>query len=489
MKLSLSRFFSFDPSVRLDPAGSIREWKAHLLKPVDGASLAAFRILFGVILFWEVLRYFEHGWIERYFITPTFHFTYPLFDFVKPWPGNGMYVHFAVMGVLALLIAVGLFYRVACLVFFLAFSYVFLIDKTYYLNHFYLIALFSLLMWIIPAHRSASLDRRLFFKEQPPVVPYWSVFLLRAQVFIVYFYGGLAKLNPDWVQGEPMRMWLAERTEFPVIGSFFTSEWVVHLFAYGGLLFDLGIGFLLVWRRTRTVGFVLAGAFHLLNSRLFQIGIFPFLMFGATLIFAEPNWPRRVMRNIRLLFGRFPTDGDDPLRAQVSGQADTPLTNRRSTPLLLTFVHVYLLAQLLIPLRHLSYPGDVSWTEEGHRFAWHMKLRDKEAALRIYISDPKTGQIWEISPAVDLSRRQVEEMSARPDMVLQYAHYLADRLNTAGQPRPIIRVDQQVSLNGRPYQHLIDPTVNLAEVPVSFAPADWILPLNVPLAVDQQAAR
>jgi len=160
----------------------------------------------------------------------------------------------------------------------------------------------------------------------------------------------------------------------------------------------------------------------------------------------------------------------------------------RSNAVALAFIHVYLLAQLIIPLRHLLYPGDVSWTEEGHRFAWHMKLRDKEAMLRIYVTDPRTGQTWEVSPAVDLSSRQIDEMSTRPDMVLQYAHYLADRFSAAGQARPIIRVDQQVSLNGRPYQPLIDPAVNLAEIPISLEPANWLLPLTIPLKAGEQAA-
>lgn len=85
----------------------IQKWMAYLLAPVDGTSMAAFRVLFGGLLFWEVLRYFQHGWIERYYITPAFHFTYPFLDFIRPWPGNGMYLHFAVMGALALLIALG----------------------------------------------------------------------------------------------------------------------------------------------------------------------------------------------------------------------------------------------------------------------------------------------------------------------------------------------------------------------------------------------
>lgn len=469
----------------------IRRWKTYLLEPVDGASLAAFRVLFGGILFWEVLRYFSHGWIEPYYITPTFHFTYPFFGFIQPWPGNGMYIHFAVMGVLALLIAFGLFYRLASLLFFLAFSYIFLIDKAYYLNHFYLIILLGFLLSILPAHRAASLDRwrlRMAHDHGPgaPVVPRWSLFLLRAQIFIVYFYAGLAKLNSDWLQGEPLRMWLAERTDFPVIGGLFTTEWMIALFTYGGLLFDLGIGFLLVWRRTRALGFVFAGMFHLLNARLFQIGIFPFLMFGATLIFAEADWPRRAMQAVQRGHSRFGANAHRP-PPPVNLNA-TPVIDKPPHAAMLAFIHLYLLAQLLIPLRHLLYPGDVSWTEEGHRFAWHMKLRDKEGVVRIHVTDPYTHQTWEISPAADLSERQIEEMSTRPDMVVQYVHSLAEWLSAGGRARPIIRVDQQVSLNGRPYQPLIDPMVNLAEVQPTLAPASWLLPLTVPLKSGELAA-
>jgi hypothetical protein len=382
------------------------------------------------------------------------------------------------MGVLALFVALGLFYRLSALLLCLAFTYVFLLDKAYYLNHFYLIALLSFLLCLIPAHHAASLDRWLFFRSQPPFVPQWSVFILRAQMSIVYFYAGLAKLNPDWLRGEPMRMWLAERTDFPIMGVYFTSEWVALGFAYGGLLFDLSIGFLLMWGRTRPFAFILAGMFHLLNSQFFQIGIFPLLAFGATLIFAAPDWPRRLSAGPGRLWKRSPAKASAP----TSAPAEIPVTSRWSTATVI-FIHLYLLAQLLVPLRHWLYPGDVNWTEEGHRFSWHMKLRDKEAVLHLYLVDPRTGQVWEISPAVDLSARQLDEMKTRPDMVLQYAHYLADKLSAGGRPRPIIRADLKVSLNGRPYQSLINPNVNLAEVSLGLQAADWILPLTTPLPI------
>lgn len=473
--------FGFNRDYPLNPGQLLRRWGAQLLQPEDGASIAAFRVMFGALMVWEVVRYFTLDRIERYYIEPSFHFTYPFFDFLNPWPGVGMYFHFAAMGILALFIAAGLFYRVAASLFFLLFTYVFLLDKAFYLNHFYLILLISFLLIIIPAHRAASLDRLLFFRSQPPLVPRWSILLLRAQVFILYFYAGLAKLNPDWLQGEPIRMWLAARTDFPLIGSLFTEEWIVLLFAYGALLFDLAIGFLLVWKPSRPLAIALAGAFHFMNAKLFQIGIFPYLGFAATLIFAEPDWPRRMYSGLKSIVTQPRVSPSSASRRFSTGATGYWQTTGSATWAVLAIGHLYLLSQLLIPLRHFLYPGNVSWTEEGHRFSWQMKLRDKEATLRVFVTDPRSGETYEVSPAVDLSAKQLDEMSTRPDMVLQYAHYLAERLTVQSGARPIIRVDHQVSLNGRPYQTVIDPAVDLAAISGGFAPANWILPLETTL--------
>ena len=37
-------------------------------------------------------------------------------------------------------------------------------------------------------------------------------------------------------------------------------------------------------------------------------------------------------------------------------------------------VVLFLGIQFLLPLRHLLYPGNVNWTEEGFRFAWRVML-------------------------------------------------------------------------------------------------------------------
>lgn len=442
-----------------------------LARPVDVSTLAAFRFLFGVLMVWEVLRYFYYGYISQYYIEPRFFFTYEFFPFVSPLSGQGMYWLFGAMGLFALGIALGFYYWLSTLLFFLSYTYIFLLDKSPYNNHYYLIILLSFLLCLADAHRWASLDRWRATKPDPNTVPFWQLFILRAQIFIVYFYGGLAKLNGDWLLGEPVRMWLAERSDYPLFGPFFTTEWAVYFFSYGGLLFDLSIGFLLLWRPTRPLAFGGLLFFHLMNNWLFSIGIFPFLALAATILFVEPDCPRQVLGWFRRNIFRVRTE-----------QTPLPSSGPRSTdlnPWMFGFILVYLALQLLIPLRHWLYPGNASWTEEGHRFAWHMKLREKEPRLEIRVADAQTGQSWSADLKEDLTDYQIHQMATRPDMILQYAHYLREKWGRKGLDEPIITANAWASLNGRPFQSLIDPTVNLAQVrPAPFTHAAWILPLK-----------
>lgn len=446
-------------------AGLSRSLAAGLFVPVDGASLACFRAAFGAIMAWEVARYFGHGWIAANYIRPTFHFTYYGFGWMSPWPGDGMYVHFAALGILAVCIMLGLFYRWAAALFFLGFAHVFLIDQAYYLNHFYLIVLLSLLLAVIPAHRVLSLDAARRPEPRASAVPVWALWLLRAQVAIPYFYGGLAKLNADWLRGEPIRAWLAERTEIPLIGPLLTHEWAPLLFAYGGLLFDLLVVPLLLWRPSRAYAFGAALVFHGLNAILFQIGVFPWLMLAATTLFLPPDWPRHL--GLKL--------GDPPPQASAQARPQGPSQ-------LVTFVALgtYLAVQALVPLRHLVYPGDVNWTEEGHRFSWHMKLRDKEAEGVFFVKDAPERPWRPVQPREHLSPRQAAKMLATPDMILQYAHHLAALARREGYEAVLVRARVSASLNSRRPQLLVDPSVDLAGQPRTLEAAGWILPLREP---------
>ena len=83
-----------------------------LFEPSDIAMLVYFRIVFGAVMLWEVFRYFEYGWISDYWIEPKFNFTYYGFGWLEPWPGDGMYIHFIVMGILA--VGLGVVFSLAC---------------------------------------------------------------------------------------------------------------------------------------------------------------------------------------------------------------------------------------------------------------------------------------------------------------------------------------------------------------------------------------
>ena len=350
-----------------------------------------------------------------------------------------------------------------------------------YLNHFYLITTLSFLMIFIPAHRALSMDVWLRPKLRSNTAPAWCLWLLRFQIFIVYFYGGLAKINADWIGGEPMRTWLADRTDFPLIGPFFTEEWAVAFFSWGGLLLDLLIVPFLLWPKTRMYTFVIAAAFHLTNAQLFHIGIFPWFMICATLLYFPPDWPRRV--------GLFSRPGS-PKRAKPRTKAKAkspsapaaaaakswePAIGRKAA---LALLGIFVAYQVLMPFRHWLYPGRASWTSEGDLFSWRMKLTMKRGSLKVFVTDPATGKKWEEDPARYLSRPQHYKIFNDPELMRQLSHFLADDLERRGHGRVEVRAELKVGLNGREPQLLIDPSVDLASEPRRFGPAPWILPLK-----------
>ena len=455
-----------------------------LFEPVDISFLVFFRILFGGIMVWEVVRYFSHGWISRYYIEPVINFTYYGFSWVQPWDGRGMYIHFVVLGLTAACIMFGFLYRLAAPVFFFAFTYVFLLDQTRYLNHFYLVSLISFLMCFLPAERAFSVDAWLRPKIRSAIVPAWTLWLLRIQIGIPYFFGGIAKLNSDWIMGgEPMRAWLKPLTAIPRFGHIFGSDPVVYSFAYGGLLFDLLVVPLILWRRTRPVAFAAAVGFNLINALIFNIGIFPWFMLGALFIYFAPDLPRRVVRELVSTNEATPGEklSEAPVRFERVAETGSLALSTASQKLVLGLLAAYLAVQFIVPLRHFLYPGDVSWTEEGHDFSWHMKLRRKTGHAIFTVTHPASGQTWTVLPVLYAKHHQLSKMTTKPDCLLQFAHYLAEEKRLEGYDNVEVRAHVMVSLNSRQPQLLIDPEVDLAKQEESLLPDPWIMPLTTPL--------
>lgn len=275
-----------------------------LFEQVDVSSLAFFRAAFGLIMLVECWRFWTHGWIARYYMEPTFFFKYYGFEWVEPWAGTGMYWHFALLAALSLLIMLGALYRLSAVLFFFAFSYVFLLDQARYLNHFYLVILVALILAVVPADRAFAIDALLRPWLRSATAPGWSLWLLRLQFEVMYIYAGIVKINHDWLRLEPLGMWLARRDDFPLVGPLLNQDWAVALAAYGSIALHVVGAPLLLFRRTRACVIVLYFAFHLSNHFLFEIGIFPWIAMAGTLMFLDPDWPRRSLRWLRLALRR-----------------------------------------------------------------------------------------------------------------------------------------------------------------------------------------
>ena len=439
--------------------------------PVSPASLAAFRIAFGTLCLVATVRFLAMGWVSELYIEPDHHFSYYGFGWIQPWPGWWMYLHFALMGLASLGVALGYRYRLSITAFFLLFTYVELIDRTTYLNHYYFISLISFLMIFLPLNRTASLDAwKAKTKEESQTAPILAIWMLRVQIGLVYLFAGIAKLNADWLlNAEPLRIWLFNNTDTPIFGPFLREAWVPYAMSWTGAFFDLTIIGWLLWRKTRPYAYVVLVAFHLMTALFFpSIGIFPWVMIGATLIFFDPDWPRRLLHR----FKREPQRMPKPVVSSVAARA-----NRPSWPVLAagTLCALFFAVQILVPLRHLAYPGNVRWTEEGYLFSWRVLVTEKTGLVKFRVSSPKIQSERLVYPEEYLTPLQVERMAYQPSMILATAHIIRDDFVARGYQEIEVRADTFVTFNGRPAARLIDPGADLAQVSSGLGPKPWIL--------------
>ncbi len=437
-----------------------------LFDPIRNTPIIYFRVIFGIALFIETMSDISSGKVKAQWIIPINNFTYWPFDFIKPLEGDGMVYLFYAMAFLSIFITIGLFYRVSIFLFFISFAYVAFLDQSYYLNHFYLITLISLIMIFLPMNQRFAFDTRLGFSKKHDFAPKWSLNLLRFVVALPYFFGGLAKINPDWLKGQPMTMWLAKSVNLPALGYLFKIPNAGLWMSYSGLLFDLFIVPLLIWKKTRKWAMVVLLFFHIVNSQLFNIGIFPWLMLLATPIFFEHDWlDKFIFRN--------------KLGYPVEKPLFVPLSPVKKN-LIIWVLFVFVLYNILMPLRHYFIPGSVYWTEEGELFSWHMKLKDKVGKGKFYVMNMQNHEKRDLPLSNYLTPRQISIMLLKPEMMWQFAQMVKKKYS-ANNVQVAVLGDVQVSLNGRDFQTIIKPDVDLVTAPRPGWGVDWIMPMTAPL--------
>jgi len=438
-------------------------------KHTDARPLVVFRILFGLMMFASVIRFWANGWIDKLYIKPTFFFSYYGFEWVKP-VGNYTYLIFVICALASLFIAFGYKYRFAIILFFLSFTYIELMDKTNYLNHYYFVSVLSFLLIFLPANVQFSVDAFLRKKEYN-LIPRWTIDSVKLLLGIVYFYAGLTKLNSDWLfRAMPLKIWLPSKYDLPIIGNnLMQQEWFHYVMSWGGALYDLIIPFLLIYRKTRPFAFILVIFFHVFTRVLFPIGMFPYIMIVSSLIFFDANFHKKIMywlgnmlriNHLRLL--------------QIKEYNFSSYYGKIITGIILIFFSI----QLALPWRYFLYPGELFWTEEGYRYSWRVMLMEKAGYANFKIVDEKTGNYFYVKNEDFLTPYQEKQMSFQPDFILEYAHYLGDHFSRQGHHNIQVFVESYVALNGRMSRPYINPKIDLYQEKESFYHKNWILPFE-----------
>jgi vitamin K-dependent gamma-carboxylase len=410
-------------------------------QPVDGASLAVYRLGFGLLLFGALVRFAAKGWVTAELLTPPGRFTHFGLAWVPRLTSVTAWLCFGVMLLTALLLAMGKWQRTSAVCLGVCFSWFHLSDVTFWLNHYHLVSLLLLLWAVVPAVGAQ--------------VPRWVLGLFRFQIGIVYFMAGVAKLQPDWLlQAQPLRIWLAANDDFPVLGSLFVQPWAATAMSWGGVVFDLTAVLWLSLSSTRRFFFPVLVAFHLMTAALFQIGLFPWLMTWNALLFFDPAWPRRLFAV--------------PLPVR-------PLKQLSTVGLLM--LGVFVTSQILLPLRGRIWPGNHLWHEQGFRFSWNVMVMEKNGTLELYTVDRETGAQNDVDLSPLVTQMQLKMASTQPDLILQLAKRVEVQARQAGQ-QVEVHARSMVSLNGRPAQPLIDESVDLTQVVDGIGSRSWVTSLE-----------
>ena len=454
----------------------------RLNQPTSADALAVFRMVFGILVTVGALRFLNNGWVESFFVKPTYFFTFDFAPWVQvgpPWMMLSLVIALAVLGVL---VALGLFYRVSIVLLFVVFTYLELTDVTNYLNHYYQVSILGFLLCFMPLHRHWSLDARRNPSIRMGVMPSWMVYVLRFQVGIVYVFAAVAKMNTDWlVHAQPLNIWLLARTDTPVIGELLGQFDVALVMSWGGFLNDLLVVPALLYRPTRKWAYLVIVIFHILTGYLFNIGMFPLIMIGTATIFFDSDWPSRLIRRLQR---------KDPPAAQNPSELVTSSPPLRLGVIGLTLLATWCFLHVAIPLRTFAYDGPTNWHEQGMRFSWRVMVREKNGSVMYKVKYEGRRRARLVSPSQYLTADQEREMSGQPDIILQLAHHISADFEARGFRQVEVRADALVSWNGRMPTRLIDPTVDLAKEHISlFGNAYWILPapLSQPIRLEPRA--
>ncbi len=432
-------------------------------KPVYPEKISLFRILFGLVLFMQVFYFQYSNFIQKDVLDPVLHFSYPYLDFIDvmdPWLMKSIVL---ILFLSSLMLIIGFKARFFSFIYLIFFTYLWLIDKGYYNNHYYLISLILLLLCFINSDRSLSI-----LSNNKGMNAAWEEYILLFQFSIVLLFAGFNKINEWWlIHHEPMHHILMAKANES--GNLFWENAIIEfILVWGGLFFDLLIVPFLLWKKTRRIAMVFFFCFNMINLILFykigEIGIFPFLMMSSLILFSSTHSIRNFL-NTRFSYSL----KEDRAQSKI----------KALSPVFKSGIIIYMLFQLLFPLRHHLYSGNVDFTGEGQRFSWRMKSVYKDFKIAFLLVDEESGISASLDPRQILTVKQYTNLGYYPELIIPVADNLRKAALLKGIKKPKIYVDYQVGFMALAFQYIVDPKQELSGLKYSpFRHSDWILPIS-----------
>ncbi|RWS27648.1 vitamin K-dependent gamma-carboxylase-like protein [Leptotrombidium deliense] len=443
----------------------IRLFILLLMREVSAYNLAIIRIVFGILMIVDTVHERGLASAETRWNDPL-RCRFPLFHSLKPLPFQWMCFVYFCMLTGAFGIVIGYKFKFSSFTYLVGYVYILLLDKSYWNNHSYLFALITFLLMFSDASAVWSIDS--YINGEREKIKFVNYFVIRFQVSLVYFYAGLKKANSEWIGGHSM-YFLSEHWVFASF-RFLLSNGDIDLYVvhWGGFLIDISVGVLLLIDKTRNIGYVFCALFNLMNSRMFSIGMFPYVMLAVLPIYSSPDWP---LKFIRFLFGR----------KRSTKQLNTHIAHKNlhitaKEVFWCALVSIYIVIQLFLPFSHHFTQGYNTWTNGLYGYSWDMMLHNwKVYSKRITLiaNDGKTRMNINVDNWTPNDR-----WTHHADMLKQLATCVQQRFESKGFNNVQLYFDIWISLNGRFIQRVYDPKVDLVKAEWSpFRKPNWVLPI------------
>lgn len=434
-------------------------------QPVDALIVVWVRVAVAAAIFVWADAFLSGDRYRAIFVEARVLMKYSGFEWIGLWPGDGMWWHFIVTKIAAVGLGIGLLTRLCAGVLFASVAYVLLVERQIYVNHYYLLSIAAGLLALVPSVSRWSVDSLMGIERSRMTMPRWHLWLLRFQLGIPYFFGAIAKLNGDWFRGQPAELILRGHTDW------FGRPWsqlpgAVDMMVYGGFLYDLLVVPMLMWRPTRAIAVIMSLGFHLTNAYTLRIGVFPWFMLATLIVFFPPE---SLHQRWRIFWGK---PSDDLQSPPVVATQWKSLAG--STRWALVAAMAYVTVHVCLPIRPALYPGDSNWNERGHRFAWRMMLRHKEALTHYLVVDGDSGDYLFLPSTTVLTSYQQRRADHHPELIRQAALAIGEAAEQRGVRRPRVHALALVSLNGRRPKPIVDPSVDLTKVAPGWWTDDWV---------------